>query len=211
MGWIMAVRCPRAIAETDMNDAAKQQTQATDHARLIADAESDRVRIELVADWILQAFDRFYAESRQLPWLAKTAFERRDHPATLAVSKLRMSLYNTSIDTLGVELKQAFPRLAENEPLWSEVEATYMPRIGARDEADLAFAYINSTRRKVYQGEWKPVEYTFGDGRLRSRHPASTVYRSFACRWPVDAAMISELLQVADLSAPFRNLEEDAA
>lgn len=207
----MAVRWLQDIAKTDMNDAAMQQAEDTDHARLIARAGSDRARIELAADWILQAFERFYAESLQLPWLAKSAFERRDHPATLAVSKLRMSLYNTSIDTLGVGLKRAFPGLAENEPLWSEVEAVYMPRIGARDEADLAFAYINSARRKVYQGEWKPVEYAFGDARLRSRHPPSVVYRSFACRWPVDAAVIRELLQVADLSSPFRNLEEDAA
>src|SRR5574342_1356101 len=105
-----------------MNDVADQQIQDTDYARMIAGAGSDSERIELVADWILQAFDRFYAESRQIPWLAKTAFERRDHPATLALNKLRMSLYNTSIDTLGVELKEAFARLVQNEPLWSEVE-----------------------------------------------------------------------------------------
>ncbi len=193
-----------------MNDAVAQKSEPANHARLIAAASSDSKRIELVADWILQAFDRFYAESLQIPWLAKMAFERRDHPATLALNKLRMSLYNTSIDTLGVDLKQAFPRLAENEPLWSDVEAIYMPRIDARGEADLAFAYINSARRKVYQGEWKPVEYGFGDGRLPFRQPPDSVYRSFDCRWPADANVIREVLQVADFSVPFRDLDEDA-
>lgn len=187
-----------------------QQIEDRDYVRSMAEAGSDSERIELVADWILQEFERFYAESRQLPWLAKAAFERRDHPTTVALSKLRMSLYNTSIDTLGAELKHAFPRLAENELLWSDVEAIYMPRIGARYEADLAFAYINSARRKVYQGEWKPVEYAFGDGRFRSLLPPSAVYRTFDCRWPVDSTAIKEILQVADFSAPFRDLEQDA-
>lgn len=194
-----------------MDDPAKQQIEDTDYARLIAGAGSDSERIELVADWILHEFERFYAASRQLPWLAKAAFERRDHPTTVALSKLRTSLYNTSIDTLGGELRQAFPHLARNEPLWSDVEAIYMPRIGTRYEADLAFAYINSARRKVYQGEWKPVEYAFGDGRFRSLLPPSAVYRTLDCAWPIDASLMQDILQVAGFSVPFRDLAEDAA
>lgn len=179
-------------------------------ARAIAAASTEAQRIDLAARWILDRFDRFYAESRRVPWLAKAAFERRDHPTTVALSKVRMSLYNISIDTLGLALKQALPRLAADEAAWGEVEALCMAGVAGRYEADLALAYLHSTRRKVHQGEWKPVDYAFEDARFRAQHPASAVYRHFPCTWPVAAGTVAELLRLPDFAVPFRDLAGDA-
>lgn len=191
-----------------MTDANDPGSEAADHARAIAEAASDAQRTGHVAAWILAEFERFYAHSRRLPWLAKDAFERRDHRAALALARLRVTLYNNSIDRLGAALKEAFPGLARNESLWRHVEAAYTPHIGARYEADLAFAFINSARRKVYQGEWKPVEYAFGD--IRATLVPSRVYRTFDCAWPAAPEVMQEILQVARFSVPFQDLEGDA-
>ena len=92
-------------------------------------AETVGGKIELAAHWLLQAFDDYYIESRGIPDLAKSAFERRDPGESLAISKRRLSIYSESIHTLGLSIVGAFPQLGESEQLWRKVEETYSPRI----------------------------------------------------------------------------------
>jgi isocitrate dehydrogenase kinase/phosphatase len=177
---------------------------------LIGAARTEAERIELAAAWILCDFERFYAEFHQLTWLAKIAFERRDHPAAVAHAKRRLGLYYTTVYSLGDELRLAYPALAENEALWDAVEAAYRPTIDTRYEADLALAYLHSAMRQVHRGEWRPVEYAFGEQRSRVA-PSAAVYDTYECHWPVEPRRLQPALQVAELTVPFRDLESDAA
>ena len=63
-----------------MNTALK----ARDFPALIASAASEAAQIALTAGWIQAVFERFYADFQRLTWLAKSAFESRDHPAAVA-------------------------------------------------------------------------------------------------------------------------------
>jgi isocitrate dehydrogenase kinase/phosphatase len=177
---------------------------------LIGAAQTEAERIKLAAAWILGDFERFYAEFQQLTWLAKSAFESRDHPAAVAHAKRRLGLYYTTVYSLGDELRLAYPALAENEALWGAVEAAYRPTIDTRYEADLALAYLHSAMRQVHRGEWRPVEYAFGEQRSRVA-PSAAVYDTFECHWPVAPRRLQPALQVAELMVPFRDLESDAA
>jgi isocitrate dehydrogenase kinase/phosphatase len=183
--------------------------QASDYPQLIAATKSERARIELAAGWIHRVFDQFYEEFLRLTWSAKTAFETRDYPASVACAKKRLGLYNATVYALAWDLRAAFAALAQRESLWTQVEAAYLPAVAGRYEADLALAYIHSVRRRVYHGEWRPVEYGFGE----QRSPTSVVnavYERFACSWPVDHRVIQRILQVAELSVPFRAPASDA-
>jgi len=182
---------------------------ARDYPALIASAASDAARIELAAAWVQAVFEQFYAEFQRLTWLAKSAFETRDHPAAVAHAKRRLGLYNATVYALAEDLRQAFPALAQRESLWAGVEEAFAPAADGRYEADLASAYIHSCRRRLYHREWRTVEYAFG-----AHAPAvpaqAAVYDRFECSWPVEQRLVQAVLQVAGLAVPFRDLAGDA-
>ncbi len=177
----------------------------------IAEAESEEQRIELTARWILDQFDAYYVESRNIPWLAKQAFERRDPTTSVWLSKRRLSMYSDCINTMGPKLKAAYPQVAEVEALWERIQSQYLPMIEGRYSSDLAFAFFRSVRRRVYQGEWKPVEYAIGDsGGSIEKFPDEVVKR-FPVSGEVDGKTVARVLEVPDFEMPFRDLDEDAS
>jgi isocitrate dehydrogenase kinase/phosphatase len=184
--------------------------QSADFPQLIAATKSERARVDLAASWIRCVFDQFYEEFLKLTWSAKTAFENRDYPASVACAKKRLGLYNATVYALAWDLRAAFSALGQRESLWPQVEASYLRGVEGRYEADLALAYIHSTRRRVHHGEWTPVEYGFGEQRSGAS-AGNPVYERFVCSWPVDHRVVQRILQVAELSVPFRAPAVDAA
>jgi isocitrate dehydrogenase kinase/phosphatase len=185
------------------------QLAPLDYPHLVAVAGTEDERIPLVAAWIRDVFEHFYDEWQQLTRLSKQAFERRDHPAAVAYAKRRLGLYNATVYPLAEDLRSVFPALAQHEVLWDDVEAAYLPLVRGIYEADLALAYLHSARRRVYHGEWRPVEYGFGRAGPGDVNPA-LVYETFRCQWPVAPTVLQGVLQLADLNVPFRDLEGDA-
>ena len=184
--------------------------RSPDYTDLIAAARSIDERTDLAARWILDEFDAYYVESRNIPNLAKAAFERLDPASSLHLSLRRLSVYSVSVHALARRLRDALPSAADDESFWARIEARYLTLIEGRYESDLAFAYIHSARRMMYEGMWKPVEYAF----LHHREPASE--RSAAARvdFPVapDAnlpALVDRILDVPGFERSWRDREGD--
>ena len=163
-----------------------------EYASRIEAAGSIEERSGLAARWILAEFDAYYVESRSIPNLAKSAFEQRDPAMSLDLSLRRLSVYSVSAHALARRLRAALPEVAEDETFWTRLEARYLALIEGRYESDLAFAYIHSARRMVYEGMWKPVEYMF----LHHREPASE--RSAAVRIDIPIAPGADLAVLVD-------------
>ena len=188
--------------------------RSPDYTDLIAAARSIDERTDLAARWILDEFDAYYVESRNIPNLAKAAFERLDPASSLHLSLRRLSVYSVSAHALARRLRDALPSAADDESFWARIEARYLTLIEGRYESDLAFAYIHSARRMMYEGMWKPVEYAF----LHHREPASE--RSAAARvdFSVDPgadpdadlpALVDRILDVPGLERSWRDREGD--
>ena len=184
--------------------------RSTQYAERIANAGSVDERTDLAAGWILAEFEAYYVESRNIPNLAKAAFERRDPATSLDLSLRRLSVYSISVHALARRLREALPSAAEDETFWERIEARYLTLIEGRYESDLAFAYIHSARRVMYEGMWKPVEYAF----LHHREPVSE--RSAAVR--IDyrvaregdlGAVVDRILDVPSFERPWRDREGD--
>jgi len=188
----------------------KSPSLASDYAALVSSADTERERVALSAVWVAAVFTRFYEEFLTLTWLAKEAFENRDPQASVAHAKKRLGLYNATVYALAQEMRAAYPALAQHQELWVQVEAEYLPAVADRYEADLALAYLHSTRRRLYEGDWKPVEYAFGEHRAAA-YERDAVYETFACSWPVDHRVVQRILAVAGLSVPFLDAASDAA
>ncbi|MEJ2379995.1 MAG: bifunctional isocitrate dehydrogenase kinase/phosphatase [Gammaproteobacteria bacterium] len=180
-------------------------------ADLMRRSDTDAEKIRLTAKWILQEFEVYYYDSRAIPALAQQAFENRDPNTSVALSKKRLSVYNESINELGPSLKAAFPRVAQDESIWSQVEACYVPLIRGRYEADLAFSYLRSVKRKLSQGEWKPVTYGFGQWAHKTDQSSAKVYRTFPVNGELGPRLVEDLLAIPQFSTPYRDLHADAA
>ena len=181
-----------------------------DYADHIAAARSVDERADLAAHWILSEFDAYYVESRSIPNLAKSAFERRDPATSLDLSLRRLSVYSTSAHTLARRLRESLPPATEDETFWERIEARYLTLIEGRYESDLAFAYIHSARRMMYAGMWNPVEYTF----LHHREPATERSAAVRIDFPITpdrdlATLVDRILDVPRFERPWRDRAGD--
>jgi isocitrate dehydrogenase kinase/phosphatase len=191
--------------------ASKWPDHTTEPADPIAGAESEAERVRLTAELVLEAFDDYYVESRQIPRLAQQAFESRNPAASLELSRKRLSIYRDSIDELGRRLAAAFPLMIHEESLWRQVEERYLPLIADRYEADLAFAYIHSVRRIICRGEWTPVTYSLDEAGETKGDASAPVHRDFPGGAQLLPETVAEILKIPGFSAPFRDAPGDAA
>ena len=176
-----------------------------EYVRRVAAAGSIDERLHLTARWILAEFDAYYVESRNIPTLAKSAFERRDPATSLDLSLRRLSVYSVSVHSFARRLREALPSVAEDETFWARLEARYLALIEGRYESDLAFAYIHSARRMVYQGMWKPVEYAFLHHQPASERSAA-VRLDFPVALGADlAALVGRILDVPRFERGWRD------
>jgi len=182
-----------------------------DYFRMVAEATETAEKVANTARWILQEFAVYYSESRHIPELAKQAFEQRDHATSLALSKRRLALYSEGITGVGVRLREAFPEVAKDPALWRAVEEHFLPLIKGRYESDLAFAFINSVKRRIHQGEWTPVEYSFRKADEAVVDHSGEIYRRFPGGATVSVETVLEILGIPAFTKPYRNCSQDAA
>lgn len=200
---------PNLLAQEMIQNTSEQNGQQYVHA--IASAACENEVYELSAKWILHEFDRYYAEFQSVPAVAKLAFEQRNPGLSVSISKKRLSMYSNSMRNLGQQLKLALPLIAEDQRLWERLESQYWDFIRHRYEADLALAYLHSVRRSILRGEWKPVAYSFGRSFELDTVDSEAIIRKFTVGQKVTASDVIDMLAVANLNAPFKDLEQDAA
>src|SRR3989440_4136290 len=192
---------PIAGADAPVSESAGVSPCA-DYATRLASAAREPGRVELTAEWILSVFDSFYAEFLKLTWAAKAAFQSRDHPTSIANARRRLGLYNATVYPLAEALREAFPKLTEGGPLWTDVEAVYRGAVHGRYEADLALAYLHSVQRRGHHGEGEPLEDGFG-GSHPGPPPPTAPSPPFPCSSPIRSLVIQRAPPVAEPPVPF--------
>ncbi len=181
-----------------------------DFPRLLACAASEAERAEHIARWVLDEFDAYYYEARQMPALAQRAFEQRDYATTVELSLRRLNLYSLSMNTLSERLREACPRVLEDQQLWRDVDRVYSALIAERYESDIAYAYLHSVWRRLRRGEWKPVDYRFMENAGTTEFPDEV-----CCGFPggarLEAEVVERILDIPNFSVPWRDRAGDAA
>ncbi|MEL6220314.1 MAG: isocitrate dehydrogenase kinase/phosphatase AceK regulatory subunit [Pseudomonadota bacterium] len=200
-----------------MNTRPKRDfgTLTTEHIAYagLADLQSaagGAARAGVLARIILAVFDDYYVRSRQIPLLAKAAFEERDWPTAIALSQERIAIYSLSISKAVPVLELAIRETEGQAQFWPMVESAFGELVGGRYEADLALAYLASIRRWVYRDRWQPIPYDVA----RSR-PLPTDRAFLRSHRPPDGrmtpAIADALLDAPGLETPFRDRPGDAA
>ncbi len=172
-----------------------------------------RTRAELIARAILTIFDNYYKRSREIPFAYQRLFEERNWPETFKLSVERLTIYGRYLNAVIPLLHDRWPsNIPDVRGFWVEIEAAYLDYIHGRYEADLAFAFLRTTRRVVRQGEWAPVAYHAGRQADGPEFDISNeVTLTFPASGRVSAGAMAHVLNVPDFRAPFRDLHADAA
>ncbi len=198
------------MTERDAFETERRRKEAArDGAPAQPAAREDQTAASL-ARWVLREFDDYYNESRGIPDRAKQAFEGRDPGESLMLSRRRLSIYSESVHSLAPRIVERYPHLAEIESNWRSIEESYLPLIEGRYEADLAYAFINSVQRMIYQGEWQPVEYAFGEGDRLRPDSSVQIYREFPGGAALSPETVIEILSVPDFARDYQDKSEDA-
>lgn len=176
----------------------------------LAAAETLDDRTAIIARIILNTFDHYYFSSRDMPNLAKEAFERRDWGRSLELSQNRLALYSLSIETLASRLTRSCPDLAESDQLWRRLEIGYFDQIRDRYEADLALAFLHSVRRMIAKDQWRPVEYSFGAAAEARARQTRSIVRALPGGSEVSSGLAAQILKVAELGSRFADFNGDA-
>lgn len=178
-----------------------------DYVTLITQAAKEDEMINLAAQCILQEFDTYYKESRQIPSCAQQAFENRDPQESLSLSIRRLNIYGETIVSLASQLGRVFPMLEHDEQRWFKVTDSYLPLIEGRYEEDLARAFIQSVRRLIYKDEWQPLDYVYS-GKRPDTH--RKVVKCYSGGSRLLAKTVLDILSIPSFSVPYRNAERDA-
>ncbi|MCP4329221.1 MAG: bifunctional isocitrate dehydrogenase kinase/phosphatase [Alphaproteobacteria bacterium] len=201
---------PNAAAPTDEEADLWDVGVDPERLRALEQARSEPEKVALIAALIFDVFGDYYARSRAMPAAAKAAFENMDWTRSIDISRERLIIYTRSISRLAPLLKLFCREVESRDAFWEEVERAYLALIAGHYQADVAFAFLSSVRRKIYQDQWKAVEYTYGaagDAAL----PPTEILREFPGGPSVLPETVAAILQVPDFTVPYGDLAGDAA
>jgi isocitrate dehydrogenase kinase/phosphatase len=193
------------MADGRMSGAGRGEVDISD---LYAAIDRDE-RAAIVARIVCAGFDDYYAESRAIPFRVKEAFEARDWPRIVALSRNRLSLYSAAVARLTGDLESACPELRSDEAFWTALETRCLDLIRGRYEADLAFAFLTSIRRELFEDVWKPAAYEISADAQGLTRPAD-ILRRLQGALPVRGADVARILDVAAFSVDWRDKATDA-
>ncbi len=165
--------------------------------------------IQSAATWLYEEYHLFYEEFLKILDLAKLAFEKRDFASSIRVSSRRLSLYSISIAEVGNRLKLSFPQIHSDIDQWWEVEYYYQGLVRGEYDEDIARAYLHSLRRKIYQGEWRPTDYSFtelisGPGELSAQ-----IVKSIALDGSLTKPVVLEILKIPEFIRSYADIHND--
>ena len=163
-----------------------------------------------VAQKVLDEFNIFYSEFKQIPEKSKKAFEERNHPQSLRLSAQRLRLYSVSIEDFSQKVRLDYPVLASDESNWDQVETAYQAMVVGDYSADLAMAYLHSIRRKIYRGEWRVADYAIYRNKYETDQGVATQLNQYRIEGELESSVIVEILGQEQFSVAYQNVQRDA-
>ena len=166
--------------------------------------------IQSAATWLYDEYHLFYKEFLNILDLAKLAFEKRDFASSIRVSSRRLSLYSISITEIGNRLKLKFPEIHKDIDQWWEVESCYQGLIQGEYDEDIARAYLHSLRRKIYQGEWRPTDYSFTEMDSAAGELSAQIVKSIELDGGLTKTVVREILNIPEFTRSYADIDDDS-
>jgi isocitrate dehydrogenase kinase/phosphatase len=166
---------------------------------------------KLIAEAILEGFDRHFRLFRETTASARTRFENADWPAAQAAARERIGFYDTRVGETVALLRREFNLRDPSDTLWRRVKVEYMRLLPQINQPELAETFYNSVFCRLFDRHYYNNSYIFVWPLISTEHLEAEVpiFRPYYPARDGFARVIARLLRDAGFKRRFRDLRRD--
>jgi isocitrate dehydrogenase kinase/phosphatase len=166
---------------------------------------------KLIAEAILDGFDRHYRLFREITAGAKQRFEVADWPAAQTKARERIGFYDCRVGETVAILRREFRLRDRDDRLWRRVKVEYLRLLPQHHQPELAETYYNSVFCRLFDRRYYHNDNIFVWPALSTEHLEAEV-PTFRCYYPARdgfAVVICAILESLDFRVPYRDRRHD--
>ncbi len=165
----------------------------------------------LIAQGMLDGFNRHYRLFREISRHAKTLFEKGDWHELQRISRERIAFYDKRVIECEEYLRRRYDTDSLDDAIWQQVKLHYIGLLASHKQPELAETFFNSVSCRMLHRSYYHNDFIFVRPTLSTEHIDSDppVYRSY---YPAKYGLrtsINRMLRDFGLRNPFRNLNRD--
>ena len=165
-----------------------------------------------IADTILAGFVDYIAGFRKVSRRGAAHFTNREWAAQEDDSRQRLTLHRSTVVATVDRVRPLVDGVADRRGAWRVARSHYKSRIAERSDFGLAETFFNSVTRRIFTtiGVDNDVELRWFGATSVPRGEGRAELFTTATRVRDTAAMVREILEAYDFSAPWADLEADS-
>jgi isocitrate dehydrogenase kinase/phosphatase len=169
------------------------------------------LQAKLIAQAMLDGFERHYRLFREITADAKRRFEEADWPAVQAASRERISYYDQRVEETILLLRERFGIEGLDEPLWRRVKVEYLRLLPLHHQPELAETYYNSVFCRLFHRRYYNNDNIFVWPAVSTEHLEADVpiFRAYYPDRDGFCRVICAILEGFDFRLPFRHRRRD--
>ncbi len=165
----------------------------------------------LIAQGMLDGFNRHYRMFRETSRYAKTLFESGNWQELQRISRERIAFYDQRVVECEQYLRRRFNADSQDDTIWQQVKQHYIGLLAKHKQPELAETFFNSVSCRMLHRSYYYNDFIFVRPTLSTEHIDSDppTYRSY---YPGKFGLrtsINQILRDLGLRNPFRNLDRD--
>ena len=157
------------------------------------------------------AYGAYHDGFEEITRRARARFEHRDWLGAQADATERLALYRTHVDAAVADAHDILQDAVMERTLWAAMRARHAAGLHGRPDAELAQTFFNSVTRRVFSTVGVDAAIEYLDPTSTPPDPAGAPLYDTDRVEAVDAAAIRRILERIPWSAPYAQLERDAA
>jgi len=169
------------------------------------------VEAKLLAEAILDGFDRHYRLFRGITSGARDRFEQADWTTAQQCARERIDFYDCRIGETVAVLRREFRLRSPDDGLWQRVKVEYSRLLPSHHQPELAETFYNSVFCRLFDRRYYNNSYIFVWPMLSTEHLEAEVpiFRPYYPGRDGFAQVICSMLRDLDFKVPFRDRRRD--
>lgn len=169
------------------------------------------IEAKLIAEIILDGFDRHYRLFRATTGQARRRFERADWSDGQRASRERIGFYDKRVSETVAVLRREFHLRKAQDRLWQRVKIEYSRLLPRHHQPELAETFYNSVFCRLFERHYYNNAYIFVWPMLSTEHLEAEVpiFRPYYPARDGYARVLWNMLGDFEFSTPFRNRRRD--
>lgn len=173
-------------------------------------AEGISGRLQLIAQTLIEGFDRHYRIFRDITQQADPLFEKQDWHGILRTVRDRVQLYDERVNETVQLLRERFDVHSLDDVSWQKVKLLYIGHLLDHQQPELAETFFNSVCCKLLHRTYFHNAYIFERPAVATDFIESTP-PTYACYYPLRTNLREVIRKILRFSSrvPFEDIERD--